>query len=128
MITMKTWITRTALLLCTVFTMGYARAAATFPGENPDPSAHRSELERALDKQLNKHLTFPWLARTDMTGEVTVAFVINTEGRVRVVECASANKALLDYVLRKLDRIDVGDNPEGVWKTTYLHLVFRPEA
>jgi hypothetical protein len=125
---MKTMITRTALLLCTVFTLGYARAAMTFNGENAGPSDQRTQMERALDKQLNKYLSFPWLAQNDMTGEVTVAFVINTEGKVKVLECASANKALLDYVLRKLDRVDVGENPEGVWKTTYLHLVFRPEA
>ena len=125
---MKTRITRTALLLCTVFTLGYARAASTFEGEGTAPADQRTLIERALDKQLNKYLTYPWLAQDDMTGEVTVAFVINAEGRVRVLECTSANKALLDYVLRKLDRIDVGDNPEGVWKTTYLHLVFRPEA
>lgn len=127
---MKTTITRIALMLCTVFTMGYARAASPFTGTGTGPSDQRTELERVLDRQLNKYLTFPWLERDQaaMLGEVRVAFVINNEGRVRVLECESANKRLLDYVLRKLARIDVGENPDGTWKTTHLHLVFRPQA
>lgn len=121
-------IIRSLLLLCTVFTMGYSRAATTFAPEGI-PGNSRIELERALEKQLNRHLTFPWLAQEDdMTGEVYVAFVINTEGKVQVLDCNSKNDALRSYVLRKLARIDIGENPDGVWKTTHLHLVFRPEG
>ena len=31
------------------------------------------------------------------------------------------------YVLRKLARIDVGENPDGIWKTTHMVVDFHPE-
>jgi hypothetical protein len=61
-----------------------------------------------------------------MTGEVYVSFVIDKEGRVEVLDCNSANEDLREYALRKLARIDIGDNPQGIWRTT--HITFRPEA
>ena len=67
------------------------------------------------------------LDRADMTGEVFVSFVINTEGRIEVLECNSANERLKSYVLRKLARIDIGDNPEGSWKTTHMRFNFHRE-
>jgi hypothetical protein len=67
------------------------------------------------------------LADEHMLGEVFVSFVIDKEGKVEVVHCSSDNEALRAYVLRKLSRIDIGENPDGMWKTTHLHIVFRPE-
>ena len=124
---MKTKITRIALLVAAVFTMGYSRAATTFTGEETNTADSRTAIERSLDQQLNKYLSFPLMEKSEMLGEVTVAFVINAEGKVEVIDCVSANSALRDYVLRKLAKIDVGNNPDGTWKTTYLHLVFKPE-
>lgn len=124
---MKTKITRIALLVAAVFTMGYGRAATTFNGEETNKADSRTAIERSLDQQLNKYLSFPLMEKAEMIGEVTVAFVINAEGRVEVIDCVSANASLRDYVLRKLAKIDVGNNPDGTWKTTYLHLVFKPE-
>lgn len=122
---MKTRFSRIALILCSVFTMGYSHAAAP---EGDAVKNDRSAMERSLHQQLNRYLSFPVLERNnDMTGEVTVAFVINAEGKVQVLECVSRNEALRDYVLRKLARIDVGDNADGMWKTTYLRLRFKPE-
>ena len=124
---MKTTVFRLALALCTVFTMGKGRAATTFEGERTAPATERTALERALDKQLNKYLSFPLMERADMNGVVTVAFAIDTEGKVQVLDCQSSNTDLKAYVLRKLAKVDVGSNPGGVWKTTYLRLVFKPE-
>lgn len=121
---MARFISRTALLLATVLTFGYARAAH---GEGPVTTPSRATLERSLDRALNRYLSFPVLAQGDMTGEVMVSFVINKEGRVEVLSCDSENHALKAYVLRKLSRIDIGENPEGIWKTTYLKISFKPE-
>jgi len=44
-----------------------------------------------------------------------------------VIDCRSANERLKDYVLRKLARIDIGDNPDGSWKTTHMVFNFHPE-
>jgi hypothetical protein len=124
--TMKTRILRFTLLLATVLTLGQSRA--TEPLFTNTNVAKRSTLERNLDRALNKHLSFPLLDSKDMTGEVYVSFVIDKEGRVEVLDCNSANEDLREYVLRKLARIDIGDNPQGIWRTTHMHITFRPEA
>ena len=67
------------------------------------------------------------LEKADMTGEVYVSFVIDKEGRIEVLECSSPNAELKAYVLRKLARIDVGENPEGSWKTTHMLFNFHNE-
>ena len=46
-----------------------------------------------------------------MTGEVFVSFVVNTEGKLVVIDCNSANQELRNYVLGRLERVDIGDNP-----------------
>lgn len=122
---MKNLILRTSLLLATVITMGYSRAAE--PALPSAPSTHRSTLERNLDRALNKHLAYPLLERADMNREVMVSFVIDKEGKLEVLHCSSPNERLKDYVLRKLARIDIGDNPEGIWRTSHIKFTFRPE-
>lgn len=115
---------KSLLLLATVFTYGYARAAEPLRTN----AGHVTALERAVERQLNRHVVFPVLERThDMTGEVTVSFVVDREGRLEVLECVSANEALRQYVLAKLAKVDVGVNPDGIWKTSRVRFVFRPE-
>lgn len=122
---MKTLFTRALLVFASVLTLNYARAAE--PLSFSAPSAARSAMERSLDRALNRHLAFPLLEKGDMTGEVYVSFVINKEGKVEVTSCASQNERLKAYVLRKLARIDIGENPEGFWKTTHMRISFQPE-
>ena len=115
---------KSLLLLATVFTYGYARAAEPLRTS----AGHATALERAVERQLNRHVVFPVLERThDMTGEVTVSFVVDREGRLEVLECVSANEALRQYVLEKLAKVDVGVNPDGIWKTTHMVIDFHPE-
>ena len=122
---MKTRILRSLLLLATVLTFGYAQATEPiFANSNV---AKRTTLERNLDRALNKQLSYPLLDRKDMTGEVYVSFVIDKEGHIEVLECRSVNDDLRDYVLRKLARIDIGENPQGIWRTTHMHITFKPE-
>ena len=122
---MKTIIARSLLLLATVFTLGYARAAE--PLRIGSTTAKRSALERSLDRALSNNLAYPLLAKVDMTGEVYVSFVIDKEGKIEVLECSSPNQELKAYVLRKLSRIDIGENPEGSWKTTHMLFNFHSE-
>jgi hypothetical protein len=122
---MKTRITRLALVFASVLTLGYARAAE--PVRLNEPSAKRTTIERNLDRALNRELSFPLLAQGDMTGKVYVSFVIDKEGKIEVIACNSNNEQLKAYVLRKLARIDVGENPNGIWKTTHMVVDFHPE-
>lgn len=129
--TMKTRITRYLLVIASVLTMGYARAAEPLPGNTPAPAVKRDAsatvLDRALDRALSRHMTYPWLEKGDMTGKVYVSFNIDAQGKVQVLNCTSANDRLSAYVLRKLARIDIGGNPEGIWKTTHMVIDFHPE-
>ncbi|MEO8066519.1 MAG: hypothetical protein ABI599_02375 [Flavobacteriales bacterium] len=114
---------RTTLVLATVFTMGYARAA-----EPPAGAEGNTTMERALDKELSKHLSFPLLRNTDMTGEVFVSFVVNKEGKLEVINASSTNDELCAYVLRKLALVDIGENPTGTWRTEHVRFTFGPEG
>lgn len=116
---------RTALLITTL-AFGSAQAAGPVRMSSP---RNEVEMERALEKALNRHMCFPLLERSkDMTGVVSVSFVVNAEGRLEIIECTSDNAPLKEYVLRKLAQIDIGDNKAGIWKTTHMRFVFRPEA
>lgn len=114
---------RTALTLATVFTFGYSRAA-----EPPVTADGNATMERALDKELSKHLSFPLLRTNDMTGEVFVSFVVNKEGKLEVINATSTNDELCAYVLRKLALVDIGENPAGTWKTEHVRFTFGPEG
>lgn len=121
---MKNRFSRLLVVIATVFTFGYGRAAEPI---RVNEAKDRVNLERVLDKALNRHLSFPIMEKGDMTGKVQVSFNIDKEGRVQVLSCTSANERLRDYVLRKLARIDVGANPEGIWKTTHMVIDFHAE-
>ncbi|MBX2972109.1 MAG: hypothetical protein KF797_03315 [Flavobacteriales bacterium] len=120
----STGVTRSLLLLATVFTFGYTRAAEPL---RMNTAGKKPALERALDRALSNTLSYPLLTRENMNGEVYVSFAVNKEGRLQVIECSSANPKLKEYVLRKLARIDIGDNPDGSWKITHMVFNFRPE-
>lgn len=123
---MKALFTRTLLMLAVLST--FTAANATRPAD-PLRANVPSAQERELKKQLNKYVTYPLMERKrEMDGEVRVSFVINTVGKVEVISAASDNADLRAYVLRKLEKIDVGDNPSGTWKTEHMRFVFRPEA
>jgi hypothetical protein len=104
--------------------MGYARAAEPFRKPN---TTKRTTMERSLERALNNNLSYPLFEKGDMNGEVTVSLVIDKEGKVVVLESSSTNEKLKAFVLRKLARIDIGDNPDGSWKTTHIRFSFRPE-
>ncbi len=121
---MKTRITHIITLVAAFLTIGQAFAAE--PVKVNSNTTARS-LERALDHELNKHLSYPVLEKADMTGDVYVSFVVNKEGRIEVMECNSTNEKLRQYVIKKLARVDIGDNPNGIWKTTHMRISFHPE-
>jgi outer membrane biosynthesis protein TonB len=115
-----------AVLLATVVTLGEANAAEPLPLAAPAPSVDK---ERELERQINKYVTYPLMERPHrMDGEVLVSFVIDTEGKVKVINALSANTVLCEYVLRMLAKVDIGDNPDGLWRTTHMRFSFRPEV
>jgi hypothetical protein len=133
---MKTLLNRATLLLATVSLLGQVSAAEP-PGNECAATADAATsaavvpvlLQRELDRQLNKHVVYPLMEKENMAdGVVLVSFVIDREGRVEVIDAQSQNTWLRDYVLRRLARVDIGDNPTGTWRTTHMRFVFHPEA
>ena len=123
---MKTSATHLLIALATVCTLGNVRAAEPVPAAAPAPAVDK---ERELERQINKYVTYPLMERAHrMDGEVLVSFVIDTEGKVNVINARSANTALCEYVLRLLAKVDIGDNPDGLWRTTHMRFDFRPEV
>lgn len=118
---MITNITRTVTLIAAMLTIGQSFSA------EPIRLKNTSSMEQSLHRALNKHLSFPLMEKGDMTGEVLVSFAIDKEGKVQVLECNSANERLKNYVIRKLARIDIGNNPDGVWRITHMRISFKPE-
>ena len=123
---MKTMFTRIALMLAAVLTFSAIQAA---PPADPLRVEVLSKQERELQTQIDRFVTYPLLERKpNMDGNVEVSFVINTAGKVEVISAVSGNDDLLAYVLRKLGKVDIGDNPSGTWKIEHVRFVFRPEA
>lgn len=123
---MKTSAKHLAIVLASVLTLGSARAAEPL---RHTAAAAPADMERELERQINKFVTYPILERAHhMDGEVLVSFVIDTEGKVKVISARSENTALCEYVLRMLAKVDIGSNPDGLWKTTHMKFRFRPEV
>jgi len=122
--TMKTLIARTLILAAAFFTLTSAEAAAP---RQAAAKTDRAVLERNLERALNKHLVFPLTITEKTEGQVRVSLVVDQAGRVKVVDCQGADQRLNDYVVRKLERIDIGENPDGIWKTTHLVINFRSQ-
>lgn len=115
----------------------FAALAATAIFSDADatnPPAIRMEgnasaaMERKLDHQLNKHVLFPLDGEVAMEGAVLVSFVVDIEGRLKIMGAESTNPALRDLVLGQLDKVDIGDNPNGTWKIERRRFVFHTEA
>jgi len=123
---MKALITRSAIVIATVFAAASVRAAEPVA---PKTTSNSTVMERELQRQIEKYISYPLMARTgNMDGAVVVSFVIDTEGQVKVIGADGTSDELRDYVLGKLAKVDVGSNPDGLWRTTYMKFVFRPEA
>jgi outer membrane biosynthesis protein TonB len=123
---MRTLLNRTPLMLAALLTLSAVCAA---PPADPLRIEKLSPMERELKKQIDRFVTYPLLEnRRNMDGLVEVSFVINAEGKVNVISAEGSDPELRTYVLRKLSKVDVGDNPSGTWRTEHMRFVFRPEA
>lgn len=119
---MNTFILRSAIVAATSLILGTSHAAT------PPTAAASTSMDRKLDHQLNKHVAFPLSGDKHMDGAVLVSFVVDIEGRLKIVDAEGTNPDLRDYVLRQLEKVDIGDNPSGTWKIERRRFVFRPEA
>lgn len=126
--TMKTTILRHGSVLGLLLLASTIHAAnGDLPEVSMTPAQH-TEMQRAVRHQIDRFVIFPLSGAAEpMFGTVDIAYVVNAEGRVVVVDSDSKNNDLRDYVVRKLGRIKVGPNPSGLWNITRLRFTFRPE-
>jgi hypothetical protein len=125
---MKTTAFRRAMSLAVLLLAVPAFASAT---GDPVPDyihSNSATLEREVMHQIDRYVIYPVGDRTDaMLGVVEVTYVVNTEGRLVVTSAGSANRALRDYVLEKLSRVQISPNPSGLWKPSNVRFTFRAE-
>ncbi|MEO8068097.1 MAG: hypothetical protein ABI599_10435 [Flavobacteriales bacterium] len=111
----------------------HARHGASDPGTHVEAAASpidlsaTDRLEKQLDKLVERYVTYPYLDKDPMYGAVVVTYVVDTEGKLKVMRSEGTNQRLVDHVLAKLGRIDVGENPSGLWTKTTARFVFTPE-
>lgn len=123
---MKKLLTRSLLILATLTT---ATALTAAPPADPLRVDMNSTKERELKRQIDRFVTYPLLeSERTMDGVVEVNFVIDSEGKVQVIQADASNDHLRSYVLRKLAKVDIGDNPNGTWKIERMRFVFHPEV
>lgn len=123
---MKTAYLSLALTIGTMLFCAPSRASDDTP-ETITANSHA--LERAVMHQINRHVIFPLNAEAGaMSGIVDVAFAVDINGRLTVKGAQSDNNSLREYVLRKLSNVQVAPNPSGLWSTTHLRFIFKPEG
>ena len=126
---MKTTCTRLALTFGLILSFCLLHAAGPMAATPLPAEINSRARERAVMHQIDRFISFPLVGDQErMYGVVEIDFVVNTEGRVVVVSADSENQPLCDYVVRKLGRIHVGANPSGLWNTSHVRFIFRPEA
>lgn len=122
---MKT-LSTTMLTLAAFLTFNQVQAS---PPADPLRSESSDTRSRELRKQIDRFVTYPLFGRKPvMDGAVEVNFTINAEGRVQVISANGTSEELRGYVLSKLAKVDVGDNPTGTWRIERMRFVFHPEA
>ena len=129
--------TRTALFASALLAATFVNAqdlAAIDPAARVDEAAPTAfdmsateRLELELDKQIDRYVTYPYVQREALYGAVVVTYVVDAEGKLRVMTSEATDQRLLDHVLAKLERIDVGENPSGLWTKTTARFVFMPQ-
>lgn len=122
---MKALLLRSTLATITLLAFGSTRATEPV---TRTIKANSAGMERELQHQIDRFVSYPLMADPgSMDGDVVVSFVIDTEGKVKVIRAESANSTLEEYVLGRLSKVDIGSNPDGTWKTTHMRFRFRPE-
>lgn len=123
---MKTIVTRIALLFALAFFFELANAAEPTVAAN---SVNSPSVEQTLMHQINKCIAFPLEGDQDrMYGVVEVDLVVDSDGRLVILDADPENRELRDYVVRKLARIRIRPNASGLWNNSHIRFTFLPEA
>jgi hypothetical protein len=92
-------------------------------GEKPNP-----EESSNLKKLVDKHMVYPVFQKENMEGTVEVSFRINKEGKLNILNIKASNPELVDYVVKKLKKIQLDQNDESIGQTIKYRFVFKKQA
>ncbi|MDP4828281.1 MAG: hypothetical protein NWR73_11370 [Flavobacteriales bacterium] len=81
-----------------------------------------------VKKAINRHVIFPVQNQTTSEGTVEVSFKIDDSGKVRVLSIESTSPDLMQYVLTKLEKIQLDSLEKNDGQTIRYRFVFKPQA
>lgn len=113
-----------------VFTMNSAKAGGDelTPKTTNSTAVKLEMLKKELNKELSQNVVFPYLERDhDMYGTAVATFVVDNEGKLEILDIKSTNEHLVGYVRSKLQKVDLDDNNDGIWRKTTVKFVFKKE-
>ncbi|MBI1267626.1 MAG: hypothetical protein GC193_09390 [Cryomorphaceae bacterium] len=81
-----------------------------------------------VKKAINRHIIFPVQHNTSAEGTVEVSFKIDDSGKVRVLSIESSSPDLMEYVLTKLEKIQLDSLEKNDGQTIRYRFVFKQQA
>jgi len=87
----------------------------------------QAQKSNKLKKKINTYMSYPYLAQSNMEGEVSVSFSITPEGTVNVIKIDSSNPNLIPYVMRRLNKIELPLNDITIGTTQSYIFNFTKE-
>jgi len=70
----------------------------------------------------------PQVIASELEGTVEVAFKIDTQGRVNILNINASNPMLIDYVVKKLSKIQLDQGSSQSGKVIKYRFVFKKQA
>ena len=101
--------------------------------------AHGGFVNQRKPVQAKSHLQQPKAAsdstktlqpfsEKELEGTVEVSFMINTEGKVQILKINASSPSLVDYVVKKLNKIQLTDSDSQVGQVIKYRFVFKKQA
>jgi outer membrane biosynthesis protein TonB len=87
-----------------------------------------STVNEEIKKYIDKHMVYPVFQNQNMEGTVEVSFRINNDGKLNILNIKSSNPDLIDYVVKKLKKIQLDKADENTGQTIKYRFVFKKQA
>jgi len=111
-----------------IFSLVMLLSTAMIAAPTGDEDSKGKPIENTLKKMVDKHMVFPVFQKEDMEGTVEVSFRINNEGKVNILNIKSSNPDLVDYVVKKLKKIQLDQTDQNIGQTIKYRFVFKKQA
>lgn len=117
-----------SIILSTLFLMLIAAQPSYASMGSGDDRETSTMVSASLKRMIDKHMVFPVFQPEEMHGTVEISFKIDDEGKVKILNVQSSNPDLVDYVVKKLKKIQLDKQDENIGKTVKYRFVFKKQA